>query len=207
MGKEDALTELPLVIRDSQGNFTADPQCAAELYAHEWKREWGGEDAIGFVKEINSIRALREKHVAEARVWASSLGLRADDIRKACLSFPSQTAIGLDQHVFTDTAPLPDNALDSLGEIIRQFFVKLAKPTRSLLQLLVLLGKKMEGAEPSPSCTQHTTPPCAWYQHTSVNGLSSLQVSGTLRSWVTQRSEHTLRGRWASSWPTAMVNM
>ena len=95
------------------------PASVAELYAHEWKREWGSEDAIGFVKDINSIRALREKHIAEARVWASSLGLRADDVRKACLSFPSTTAIGLDQHVFTDIALLTDNALDSLGEIIR----------------------------------------------------------------------------------------
>ena len=34
-GKEDALSKLPLVIRNSQGNFTADPQCVAELYAHE----------------------------------------------------------------------------------------------------------------------------------------------------------------------------
>ena len=85
---------------------------------------------------------VREKHVAEARVWASSLGLRADDIRKACLSFPFKTAIGLDQHVFTDIAHLNDNALDSLGEIIRQCFVKLAITTQSHLQLLVLLGKK-----------------------------------------------------------------
>ena len=141
-GKEDALPELPLVIRDRQGNFTADPQCVAELYAQEWKREWENEDAIRFNKEIDSIRASREKHVAEARVWASSLGLRAVDIRKACLSFQSKTAIGLDQHAFTDIANLPDNALDSLGEIIRQSFVKLAIPTQSLLQLLVLLGKK-----------------------------------------------------------------
>ena len=74
-GKEDALTELPLVVRDSQGNFTADPQWVADLYAQEWKREWGNEDAIGFGKEIYSIRVLREKHVAEARVWAISLGL------------------------------------------------------------------------------------------------------------------------------------
>ena len=107
------------------------------------------------------------------------------------LSFPSKTAIGLDQHVFTDIALLPDNALDSLGQIIRQCF------TQSLLQLLVLFGKKMEGAELSPSCTQHIASPCAWYQHTSVNGMSSLQVSGTLRSRVTQRSEHTLRARLA----------
>ena len=87
-----------------------------------------------------------KKHVAEARVWASSLGLRAVDIRKASLSFPSKTAIGLDQHAFTDIANFPDNALDSLGEIIRQCFVKLAIPTQSLLHLLVLLGKKNEGS-------------------------------------------------------------
>ena len=40
--------------------FTAGLQCVAELYAHDWKREWGGEEAIGFVKEINTIRALRD---------------------------------------------------------------------------------------------------------------------------------------------------
>ena len=76
-------------------------------------------DAIGFSEEIDTERALREKHVAEARVWANSLRLRAVDIRKACLSVPSETAIGLDQHAFTDIANLPDSALDSLGEIIR----------------------------------------------------------------------------------------
>ena len=94
------------------------------MYAHE---------------EINSIRALRGKHVAEARVWASSLCLQSFSL------FPVQNC-GLNQHVFTDTARLPDNALDSLGEIIRQCFVKLAIPTQSLLQLLVLLGKKSGGS-------------------------------------------------------------
>ena len=87
----------------------------AELNAYDWKREWGGEDAIGFVKEINSIRALWEKHVAEARVWASNLDLRAENVRKGCLSFPSKTAIGLDEHAFTDIALLRDNALDFFG--------------------------------------------------------------------------------------------
>ena len=54
--------------------------------------------------------------------------------------------MGLDQHAFKDIAQLPDNALGSLGEIIRQCFVKLAIPTQSLLQLLVLLGKKNGGS-------------------------------------------------------------
>ena len=39
----------------------------------------------------NSIRALREKRVAEARVWASNLDSRAENVRKACLSFRSKT--------------------------------------------------------------------------------------------------------------------
>ena len=103
-------------------------------------------DKIGFDKETSSIRDLRVKHVAEAHEWARNLDLSATSIRKACLSFPSKTAIGLDQHAFRDIALLPDNALGSLGEIIRQCFVKLAIPTQSLLQLLVLLGKKNGGS-------------------------------------------------------------
>ena len=94
-GKEDALPELPLVIRDRQGNFAADTECVAELYAQGWKREWVNEDAVGFSKEIDSIRALRGKHVAEAREWASSLGLRAVVFRQACLSSPVQRNAGL----------------------------------------------------------------------------------------------------------------
>ena len=37
--KEDALPDLPLVIRDRQGAFTADPQCVAKHCAHKWKRD------------------------------------------------------------------------------------------------------------------------------------------------------------------------
>ena len=144
--EEDALSELHLVIRDIQGNFTADPQCVAEPHSQEWKREWCGEDTIGFTKEISSIRALSVMHVEEAREWAGNLDLRAGNVRKACLSFPSKTAIGLDQHAFKDIALLPDNALESLGEIIRESFVKSAIPTQSLLQLLILLGKQNGGS-------------------------------------------------------------
>ena len=54
---------------------TADPQCVAEYYAQEWKREWGCEDTIGLNKEIRSIRALREANVEEAEEWANGLNL------------------------------------------------------------------------------------------------------------------------------------
>ena len=54
--KEDALPDFPLVIRDSQCVFTADPQCVAEQYAQEWNREWRCEDASAFEQEVRSIR-------------------------------------------------------------------------------------------------------------------------------------------------------
>ena len=91
-GKEDALPDLPLIIRDNQGHFTADPQSVAEHYAKEWKREWRDEDTIGFDKETSSIRDLRVKHVAEAHEWARNLDLSAASVRKACLSFPVQNS-------------------------------------------------------------------------------------------------------------------
>ena len=69
--------------------------------------------------------------------------------------------------------PTPDNALGSLGEIVRQCFVKLAIPTQSLLQLLVLLGKKNGGSR--------------------TNGMSISLVSGTLHSRVIQHSAHVAR--------------
>ena len=59
------------------------------------------EDAIGFVKEISSC-------------VDQPPDLRAENVRKACLSSPSKTAIGL------------------LGEIVRQSFVKLAIPRAPL---------------------------------------------------------------------------
>ena len=78
------------MIRDRQGNFTADPQCVATHYVQEWKRERSSEDTIGFNKEMSSIRALCEMHVEEAREWAGNRGLRAENFREACLFFPAE---------------------------------------------------------------------------------------------------------------------
>ena len=72
----------------------------------------GSEETIGLNKEVRSIRAQREMYVEEARECAANLDLRTENVRKACLSSPSKTAIGLDQHAFKDFAFLFDNALD-----------------------------------------------------------------------------------------------
>ena len=89
-GKEDALSDLPLIIRDQQGHFTADPQSVAEHYAKEWQSEWHDADKSGFDKETSSIRDLRVKHVAEAHEWASNLDLSAASIRKGDRSGPAR---------------------------------------------------------------------------------------------------------------------
>ena len=95
------------------------------------------------------------------------------------LFFPSQTAIDLDQHALTDIALFPDNALESLGEIIRKCFVKLAIPTQSLYQLLVLLGKKIWREQNYRHLAHHISPHHALgiSTHQSV-GMSNLQVNG-----------------------------
>ena len=80
------------------------------------------------------------------RVWASSLGLRADDNSQGLSLLPIQNSDRSQPARFHRHRNLPDTALDSLGEIIRQCFVKLAIPTQSLLQLLVLFGKKNGGS-------------------------------------------------------------
>ena len=67
--------------------------------------------------------------------------LRAENVRKACLSFPFITAIGLDQHALTDNRSPTQQCLGIFGRDHQTMFVKLAIPTQSLLQRLVLLGK------------------------------------------------------------------
>ena len=111
------------------------------------------------------------KHVAEARVRARNLDLRADNVRKVCLSFSSKTAIGLDQHAFTDIALLLDDALESLGEIIRQLFVKLAIPTQSLLQLLVFFEQEKWKEQNNRHLAHNISPPHAF-------GISTHQSKG-----------------------------
>ena len=103
-------------MRDNQGVSTAAPQCVAEHYAQEWKREWGCEDTFAFHQELRSIRALRETHFEDAGEWANGHDLSAVNIRTVCLSVLPKKVIGLDQHSFQDIARLSDIALVSLGE-------------------------------------------------------------------------------------------
>ena len=64
-----------------------------------------------------------------------------------------------------------------MSEIIRQFLSSWQYQLSHFCNVWSCWARKMEVAELSSSCTQHIASPCAWYQHTSVNGMSSLQVS------------------------------
>ena len=133
----------------------------AEHYAQEWKREWGCEDTFAFHQELRSIRALRETHFEDAGEWANGHDLSAVNIRTVCLSVPPKKAIGLDQHSFQDIARLPDIALVSLGEIVRQSFVKLViRKLSRFCSCWFSWARKTEVAEQSPSCTPLVVSPC-----------------------------------------------
>ena len=62
--KEDALPDLPLVIRDRQGAFTADPQCVAKHCAHKWKRD-GAVKILALLTRYYEASERHAKHVSE----------------------------------------------------------------------------------------------------------------------------------------------
>ena len=201
-GKEDALPEPPLVVRDSQGNFTADPQCEAELYAHEWKREWGGEDAIGIVKKISSFLGLRENmsqnlvsglasSIYGLEIFAKLVSLSRPKRLSVSTSTGLQTSHSSPIMLWSLWARSSDNILLSWQYLLSHFCNCWSSWARK--------WREQNYRHLARNISPH---PCAWYQHTTVDGMSSLQVSGILRLKVTQRSEHMLQGRWPSSWPT-----
>ena len=109
------------------------------------------------------------------------------------LSHPKQRSVSTS----TDSKTLPYFLTMLWVPWVRSFFSSWPYQLSHFYNFGSCWGKKMEGAEPSPSCTQHTVSPCAWYQHTSVNGMSISLESGTLHSRVIQNLERMLRGPWA----------
>ena len=98
----------------------------------------------------------REKHVAEAREWASNLDLRAENVREACLSFPSKT---LPWNLWARSS---DNVLSSWQYQLSHF--------RNCWSCWARKWREQNYR----NLAHNISPPCAWYQHTLVNGMSSL---------------------------------
>ncbi len=142
----NALPPLQLVIPKGNGNFIVEPSEVTEHHVKPWVKEWEAEDVQGFLEETAAIKAIRNKHLEEAEDWAQTLDLSPSNIRRACKTFPSKTAVGCDNVFFSDIASLPDVALIALSTCLRQCVSTLALPVQTLLQLMVLLGKKSGGS-------------------------------------------------------------
>jgi len=139
------LPPLQLVVRKGTELIT-DPIAVAKPHATPWKKEWESGDRAGFLEQIQAIKSLRDEHLGGASDWADTVDVHPRNIRRACRSFPSKTAVGLDNLFFTDIALLPDAALRSLGNTLKQCMATLALPIQVLMQLMVLLGKKSGGS-------------------------------------------------------------
>ena len=141
----NALPPLQLVVRKGE-RFVTEPLEVAKHHAQPWRKEWECDDSDHFVRQIQAIKDLRDRHLEGAPVWADSIDLQPRNIRRACKSFPGTTAVGLDNLFFSDIALLPDAALEALGSLLRQCVATLALPIQVLMQLMVLLGKKSGGS-------------------------------------------------------------
>ena len=126
---------------------------------------------------------------------------------KHMLRKPPKTAIGLDQHACKDIALIPGGAWDSLCEIVRQCFAKLAMPIQPLLQLLVLLGKTNRGSR--TIAILHTTYRLTVRLISAHVSLLDVKFPGKWDSalWETQHSEPMLHVLRVLNWPTQKVNM
>ena len=125
-----------------------DPIEVAAHHARPWELEWEGNAGNAFGLEMTEVVNIRQRYLGTAEEWAESIDLSSANIRQTARAFPKKTAIGLDNLFFTDIALLLDNAINASGSILKQCLRNLALPVQTLLQLMVLLGKKNGG-----SCT------------------------------------------------------
>ena len=138
----NALPPLQLVVKDVDGCFVSDPIKVAQIHAKPWIKEWRCDLHEEFKAEVQAFKDLRHDYLDDAPTWAATVDLQPTAIRRACMTFPARTAIGLDNIFFSDIAFLPDPALVVLGNLLRQCISTLALPVQILMNPMALLGKK-----------------------------------------------------------------
>ena len=142
-GKEDALPDLLLVISESQGVLTADPQCVWQSVTLKNGSANGAARMFARLSKNYEASARDAKHTSKNLVSGRTDSIRVPRIyAKRASPFHSKR-----RSVSTNTLSVTFTvSLVSLGKIVRQGFARLAIPTWSLLQLLVLLGGKDGGS-------------------------------------------------------------
>ena len=145
------------------------------------------------------------KHVAEAREWASNLDLRAENVRKACLSFSSPQRLSVSTSTCLQTPhSSPTMPWNLWARSSDNVFIKLAIPPKSFFAIVGLVGHE-KWREQNHRHFAHHIPP----HHVLgiSNGMSSFAGQWDSALKGSSASEHMLQGRWASSCPTVRINM
>ena len=142
----NALPALQLCFKRADGTVETDPIEVAAYHVRPWELEWEGNAGDAFGLEMTEVLNIRQQYLGTAEEWAENIDLSSANIRQTARAFPKKTAIGLDNIFFTDIALLPDNAINALGSILKQCLCSLALLVQTLLQLMVMLGKKNGGS-------------------------------------------------------------
>ena len=88
---------------------------------------------------------LRSRTLAEGRTQEWAMKITPDSVLKAAKSMKKSTAIGVDGLAFTEMVETCFEARRSLAHVLREITLGLAWPTQTLLNTIVLLGKKAGG--------------------------------------------------------------
>ena len=144
------LPDLQLSFKEEQQDgvirLITDPYAVVQHHAGPWAKIWqcGNQDLAR--QEHDEIKALRAKHAADAATFADKLDVSPQAIRRACGSFKSNTAVGIDDWTFKEWQWLPDEALIPLGALLRRMLGSMTPPIQILAILVTLLGKKGGGS-------------------------------------------------------------
>ena len=141
----------------------------------------------GFNKETSSIRALRKKHVEEAREWAGNLDLWAEVFAKL-VSLSRPRSVSFSTHSKTSHSSLTTLWILWARSSDNVLSIWQHQPSH-FCNCWSCWERRTEGTEQSPSYTPRIASPCVWFQRSSVSGMSSSLVSETLHSKVTLLSE------------------
>ncbi len=159
----NALPALRLIMRNtSNDEFITDPVQVADAHRRPWASEWETGDPELWRKELAAMESVRRKCMDSSNLLADAVDLAPAAIRRACRSFAANTAIGADDLDFKIVAKMPNKSLTLLGLLIKELYLKLALPRQALFNVLILLGKRAAGREPSRSWPAFTGWRCAW---------------------------------------------
>jgi hypothetical protein len=124
-----------------------DPSKAAKDTTDKWGKAWKAGDQAEQESTMATLRGTRERCLMASAEDCPIMKLARDrtepeTLRKICHSFPTNTSIGSDGVRFKEIAEGPDEALDELGQLIRDAVRDLVPAVQALFHIIVGIPKK-----------------------------------------------------------------